>query len=199
MADAVTCPLWVLGRGLTPAALRIYLAICAHQGRHREAWPSQDRLATLCACSVAQVRRAVAELKRAGLITAKPLHGCRHITYIVQAQPGLATPTPCISARATPAPTHSKDSLEAGKGPKTAAATAARPRRAAERPKPGLGNAAAAYIRDQVYLAKVHGRLQVSEGAYRMALYRMALEGTLRMHDADAIHDEADKMRKAGL
>lgn len=53
---------------LTPAAVKVYLAIAVHTDAQRTAFPSVNTLASLCGISKRSVQRGVAELEDAGLV-----------------------------------------------------------------------------------------------------------------------------------
>lgn len=201
MAEAVICPLWLLSAGLTPGALRVYLAIAAHQGKRREAWPSQARIAALCALSVDQVRRAVAELVTARLLARKPLHGCRQLTYVVLVPADKAPPTPCMVARQTPAPMQgeeSKRSLEKTDAPSRPRETRGRQRREKSRPPSEVLQ----YIADVVEVKTARGEMQIGAYAYAQALRKRWLEGRLDLSTAAYYRAEAlklDESRKAAI
>lgn len=68
-------PEWVLYHdGLSFAARAVYGALAAHADRDGRCWPSQATLAAKLHTSEATVKRAIAELRKAGAVTATPRH-----------------------------------------------------------------------------------------------------------------------------
>lgn len=195
MADSCVVPLWVLSTGLSSAALRVYIAICAHADKRDEAWPSQSRLASLCACSVDQVRRAVAELKQRGLIKAKPLHGHRHLTYVVLRRVGQEPPSPRIFDGQIPAPVQGEVLREEVKEQKSTSASRHR-RRQPEVVMKDLDQKTTRYIEDVCYVKTLNGRVR-SPHAYKRELVQLAADGRLDMRNAETVHRLAAEVRAA--
>jgi|GEM_PF-3784193 len=194
MADSCVVHLWVLSAGLSPAALRVYIAICAHAGKRSEAWPSQSRLASLCACSVDQVRRAVAELKQRGFIKVIPLHGRRHLTYVVIRRVGQEPPSPCIFNDGIPASAQGEVLREEVKR-HTDPASGHR-RRQQEVLDKGLDQKTIGYIEDLCYAKTLNGLVR-SPHAYKRELIQRAANGELNMDNAEMIHQLAAELRAA--
>jgi hypothetical protein len=59
---------------LSMGARLVLVTIASYWHANDEAWPSQDRIATSCACSVRSVRRYVDTLERAGLLRLRRTH-----------------------------------------------------------------------------------------------------------------------------
>lgn len=192
MADSCVMHLWVLSARLSPAALRVYLAICSHTNRRGEAWPSQARLASLCACSVDQVRRAVAELKRRGFIRANPLHGHRHLTYVVQRRVGQVPPYPCFFDDPILAPVQGEELREALIH--TKAPTERHPKPWREEAMNELDQKTTNYINDLCLVLTLDGRTR-SSMACKRKLIQQAASGSLNMSNADMVHQLAAAFR----
>lgn len=191
MADSCVVPLWVLSAGFTSTALRVYISICSHINTRGEAWPSQTRLANLCACSVDQVRRAVAELKQRGLIRVIPLHGRRHLTYVVLRRVGLAPPSPFIYAASPLAPVQGEEIREVKIHTKESTEWQGRQ---SEEKIAALDHNTQKYIEDSCYVKSLGGRLSYQH-AYRRNLVKLALRGELNMADAETVHKLAEALR----
>lgn len=192
MADSCVVRLWVLSAGLSPAALRIYIAICAHTNKRGEAWPSQTRLASLCACSVDQVRRAVAELKLRGLIRVTPLHGRRHLTYVVIRRVGQEPPSPCIFDAPTLAPAQGEEVREVKIHTQTL--TKKHRRTPSEELVKDLDSKTIKYIDELCYVKTLDGRVG-SPHAYKRKLIQLAATGSLNMCNAETVHQLATDLR----